>query len=131
MSTVVKFPYIASLRVHSRKPRISKNGTPEERVAKAAADGINLSANKISVLSPKTPSKEITPSQGIEVPAKIRKAQLLEIQRLLIIIDDRRRLLKALTTLRAFAESRSDHPASLPGRLASTPCSNQIPMSRL
>jgi hypothetical protein len=85
--TVVKF--------HSRKPRISKNGTPEERVAKAAAEGINLSANKISVLSPKTPSKEIT-----------RKAQLLEIQRLLIIIDDRRRLLKALTTVRAFAESK-------------------------
>jgi hypothetical protein len=32
----------------------------------AAAEGINLSANKINVLAPKTPSKEITPSQGIE-----------------------------------------------------------------
>src|SRR5713101_7067643 len=32
---VVKFPYIASRHVHSRKPRISKNGTPEERAAKA------------------------------------------------------------------------------------------------
>jgi hypothetical protein len=32
----------------------------------AAADGINLSANKINVLASKTPSKEITPSQGIE-----------------------------------------------------------------
>ncbi len=96
--TVVKF--------HSRKPRISKNGTPEERAAKAAAEGINLSANEISNLVPKTPSKEITPSQGIEVPAEIRKAQLLEIQRLLVIIDDRRRLLKALTILRAFAEPK-------------------------
>jgi hypothetical protein len=94
------------VKIHSRKPRISKNGTPEERAAKAAAEEINLSANKISVLAPKTPSKEITPSQGIEVPAEIRKAQLLEIQRLLIIIDDRRRLLKALTTVRAFAESK-------------------------
>jgi hypothetical protein len=35
--TVVKFPYDASRRVHSRKPRRSKNGTPEERAAKAAA----------------------------------------------------------------------------------------------
>jgi hypothetical protein len=32
----------------------------------AGAEGINLSANKINVLAPKTPSKEITPSQGIE-----------------------------------------------------------------
>ena len=34
---IVKFPYDASRRVHSRKPRRSKNGTPEERAAKAAA----------------------------------------------------------------------------------------------
>jgi hypothetical protein len=32
----------------------------------AAGEGINLSANKINVLAPKTSSKEITPSQGIE-----------------------------------------------------------------
>jgi hypothetical protein len=36
-SNVVKFPYSASRRVHSKKPRRSKNGTPEERAAKAAA----------------------------------------------------------------------------------------------
>jgi hypothetical protein len=35
-STVVKFPYSVSRRAHSRKPRRSKNGTPEERAAKAA-----------------------------------------------------------------------------------------------
>ena len=34
---VVKFPYSAARRVHSQKPRRSKNGTPEERAAKAAA----------------------------------------------------------------------------------------------
>jgi len=34
---VVKFPYSASRRVFSQKPRRSKNGTPEERAAKAAA----------------------------------------------------------------------------------------------
>jgi len=32
---IVKFPYSASRRVHSKKPRRSKNGTPEERMAKA------------------------------------------------------------------------------------------------
>ena len=37
MSSVVKFPYSASRRVHSRKPRKSINGTPEERAAKLAA----------------------------------------------------------------------------------------------
>jgi hypothetical protein len=32
-SNVVKFPYDACRRVHSKKPRRSKNGTPEERAA--------------------------------------------------------------------------------------------------
>jgi hypothetical protein len=35
--SVVKFPYEACRRIHSRKPRRSKNGTPEERAAAAAA----------------------------------------------------------------------------------------------
>jgi hypothetical protein len=39
--TVVKFPYDACRRVQSRKPRKSKNGTPEERAAKAAAVATN------------------------------------------------------------------------------------------
>jgi hypothetical protein len=34
---IVKFPYSVSRRVHSRKPRNSVNGTPEERAAKAPA----------------------------------------------------------------------------------------------
>jgi hypothetical protein len=36
-NNVVRFPYSASRRVHSQKPRRSKNGTPEERAARAAA----------------------------------------------------------------------------------------------
>jgi len=31
MSNVVKFPYSVSRKVHARKTRASKNGTPEER----------------------------------------------------------------------------------------------------
>jgi hypothetical protein len=38
MNNVVKFPYDISRRVHSKKPRRSKNGTPEERAAKEAAE---------------------------------------------------------------------------------------------
>lgn len=34
---VVKFPFSASRRVYAKKPRQSKNGTPEERAAKAVA----------------------------------------------------------------------------------------------
>jgi hypothetical protein len=36
-NNIINFPYSASRRVHSQKPRRSKNGTPEERAAKAAA----------------------------------------------------------------------------------------------
>ena len=32
MDNVVKFPYSAARRVHSKKPRRSKNGTPEDRI---------------------------------------------------------------------------------------------------
>jgi hypothetical protein len=37
-SIVVKFPYEASRRLYSRRPRKSINGTPEERAAKAAQE---------------------------------------------------------------------------------------------
>jgi hypothetical protein len=37
-SNVVKFPSGVSRKAHSRKPRKSKNGTPEERAAKAAQE---------------------------------------------------------------------------------------------
>jgi hypothetical protein len=39
--TVVKFPAIAARRTAARRPRRSKNGTPEERAAKAAAASTN------------------------------------------------------------------------------------------
>lgn len=35
---IKKLPYDVSRRIHSRKPRRSKNGTPEERAAKAAQE---------------------------------------------------------------------------------------------
>src|SRR5216684_4404974 len=37
MSKVVKFPFSVSRSAHARKPRASKNGTPEERATNAPA----------------------------------------------------------------------------------------------
>ncbi|KRR22624.1 hypothetical protein CQ14_30930 [Bradyrhizobium lablabi] len=51
-SNVVKFPYSVSRRVHSRKPRRSKNGTPEERAAKAAAE-VHATAAAVIEISPR------------------------------------------------------------------------------
>jgi hypothetical protein len=42
MTTIVKFPYNASRCLYSRRPRKSKNGTPEERAAKAAIDAAKM-----------------------------------------------------------------------------------------
>jgi hypothetical protein len=38
MSAIVKFPYSASRRVVARRPRRSKNGTPEERAVKRVVE---------------------------------------------------------------------------------------------
>ena len=38
MSDIVKFPYSASRRVAARRPRRSKNGTPEERAVKRVVE---------------------------------------------------------------------------------------------
>jgi hypothetical protein len=57
MAEIFKFPYDACRRVHSRRPRRSKNGTPEERAAKAAAfeatpaDVVSMSGVRADVYS--------------------------------------------------------------------------------
>jgi hypothetical protein len=45
---IVKFPYSVSRRAHARRQRISKNGTPEERAAKAAANSPPASVIEMS-----------------------------------------------------------------------------------
>src|SRR5260370_40528404 len=60
MTNVVKFPYNACRRVHSRKPRISKNGTPEERAAKAAV-GIPTTQSPTNVVQIRKPARPYTP----------------------------------------------------------------------
>jgi hypothetical protein len=51
MSNVVKFPYVTSRRVHSRKPRRSRNGTPEERAAKVAATAAKSTSATVAEIS--------------------------------------------------------------------------------
>lgn len=50
-SNVIKFPYSVSRRAHSRKPRRSFNGTPEQRAAKAAAIAADTVAAPVIELS--------------------------------------------------------------------------------
>lgn len=64
--SVVKFPYDASRRAHARKPRRSKNGTPEERAARATAEIVTpasvLEMPKPAAAAPKAaPPKAATP----------------------------------------------------------------------
>jgi len=56
--SVVKFPYDACRRIHSRRPRISKNGTPKERAAKAADAAAKSTAAAVIEISPRRVSKD-------------------------------------------------------------------------
>jgi hypothetical protein len=57
MAEIFKFPYDASRRVHSRKPRRSKNGTPEERAAKATTP-TNAAVIKLGKIPEHRPAQE-------------------------------------------------------------------------
>jgi hypothetical protein len=48
MDNIIKFPDAACRRVHSRKQRRSKYGTPEERAVKLAAAKARVAAGNIS-----------------------------------------------------------------------------------
>ncbi|MDH2400773.1 hypothetical protein QCM77_12590 [Bradyrhizobium sp. SSUT18] len=52
VAEVKRLPYEVTRRIHSRKPRRSKNGTPEERAAKAAASAALPSATIIELQRP-------------------------------------------------------------------------------
>ncbi len=58
MTNVVKFPYTACRRVHSRRPRISKNGTCEERAAKAATAAAELTSATVADISSRRGSNQ-------------------------------------------------------------------------
>ena len=48
---VVKFPYTACRRVHSRRPRRSKNATSQERAAESAAAAAELTSATVAEIS--------------------------------------------------------------------------------
>jgi hypothetical protein len=66
VTNVVKFPYNACRRVHSRRPRVSKNGTPEERAAKAAAMQPDPSTAANIVQLSRKPVEPHTPPTALE-----------------------------------------------------------------
>ena len=59
-NNVIKFPYDASRRLYSRRPRASKNGTPEERASKAPVATADPEINQeiIQLFCELTPSKQ-------------------------------------------------------------------------
>ena len=57
-TNVVKFPYNACRRVHSRRPRNSINGTPEERAAKTAAAAAESTAATVIEISSRSVDDE-------------------------------------------------------------------------
>jgi hypothetical protein len=61
---VVKFPYNASRRFYSRRPRKSINGTPEERAAKTAADAAKIVPAGIVELSVQGAAARPTAKRG-------------------------------------------------------------------
>jgi hypothetical protein len=70
---LVKFPYSASRRIFARRPRRSKNGTPEERAAAQAAETATTEpAHK------QRRSKNGTPEQRA---AKVAACTVIELQR--------------------------------------------------
>jgi len=64
-SNVVKFPYNACRRVHSRRPRVSKNGTPEERAAKAVAAATSSVTANVIEISERQTSRAIPTAQEL------------------------------------------------------------------
>jgi len=67
---IYRFPYNACRRVHSRKARVSKNGTPEERAAKAATTQPDPASLANVVQISRKPAAAITP-QTAEQMAEI------------------------------------------------------------
>jgi hypothetical protein len=90
---VVKFRYSVSRRAFSRKPRTSKNGTPEEREAKAAELRAALRAGTVIEIS----------GGGIVDHPEIQAAQWREFGRLLAQLDPELRP-AALSYLRQLAD---------------------------
>jgi hypothetical protein len=74
MIEVIKFPYRVSRRLHSRKPRRSKNGTPEQRAAKAAAEGATVI--QLSAGQPRCSTRTATALDLAKVLRNVVKEQL-------------------------------------------------------
>jgi hypothetical protein len=136
---IIKLPYSVTRAAHSRKPRKSKNGTPEERAAKAAmetppADVVDMSAqiDRRKLRSSPLRDHVATISFGATVVGKMRTAELrdeplaeiepevrkewLETLRLAIEAMETvgMGLVEARHTLKALRSEKSDFSVNLP-----------------
>lgn len=93
MGNVVTFPYDACRRVHSRKQRRSKYGTPEERAAKA-----KVATSTTAAIIGSRGNVELNPA---EIPAAC-----LEVERLFYQLNTKL-MPVALTWLRHLASGSS------------------------
>ena len=88
MTEVVKFPYSASRRIAARRPRRSKNGTPEERAAKAVAAA---STNGTVCMLPNRDDPRIMSEEEIWAQYEALSPQhKASISRLILAIEGRR-----------------------------------------
>jgi hypothetical protein len=92
MGNVVKFPYDACRRIHSRKPRKSKNGTPEERAAKAAHAAANSTAAPIFEISRRISTGRPPPTIEAQRCKILETAMALDDEKQLIFLNFLRRL---------------------------------------
>jgi hypothetical protein len=136
---IIRLPYSVTRAAHSRKPRRSKNGTPEERAAKAAmetppADVIDLSPqiDRRKLRSSPLRDHVAAISFGATVVGKIRTAELRGEPLAEVQPDDRKEWLETLGlaieavetvgmglvvarhTLKALQSENSDCPVNLP-----------------
>jgi hypothetical protein len=94
MNNVIKFPYDVSRRVHSKKPRRSKNGTPEERAAKEAAEAAAMPRAAANVVT--LSRDQLTPLIVDRVERIVAKYNQLELENKAIVSD----LIRALVDRR-------------------------------
>jgi hypothetical protein len=74
---IVKFPYSASRRVMSRRPRKSKNGTPEERPVKATAEAPAKVATVTDILGRNADKRREAKPGAAEGPTIVEFVQTL------------------------------------------------------
>ena len=76
MTNIAKFPYSASRRLYSRRPRKSINGTPEERAARAGAAAAELTSATVTKIAGRSGDNQVAKA-ATAAPSIVEFAQTL------------------------------------------------------